>query len=307
MNKGFMSGSPGIWGFSGTGRADRITDRDATILYVSSGHANASNSNEGTDPEYPLAAISSAVASSRLEDGSTIYVAPGTYAESVGVTALMPDYVNLIATGPKGSVFWGPADAGATLTLAANGWLVQGFNLQCPDTTDGNAAIEVTGDYNEIVDCTIYGAADEVIGIDLNACSFCRVSGCLFTTIQTALGTARAITTTAPPDNCLIESNLVTECDNGFVGDFVSCLFRGNIFHGAGTLVMTLALDTDETGATGGNNVVTDNFLGLDYTTAAYGSGVGDSWLGNLTDPAGETTPGATVFDTGVTIAVPVV
>jgi hypothetical protein len=62
--------------------ADRVINRDALILYVSSTHALASDHNDGTSPDAPLATIAAAVALCTANRGDTIYVAPG-HAETV--------------------------------------------------------------------------------------------------------------------------------------------------------------------------------------------------------------------------------
>ena len=57
----------------------------------------------------------------------------------------------------------------------------------------------------------------------------------------------------------------------------------------------------DISGATGGCNIVTKNFLGGDYSTALYVSGTDDDWVGNFSSDVSETEVGAE----GITIAVP--
>ena len=106
----------GQLGIPGTSEEERLTPVDVPIFYVDSGHTNASDDNDGTDPLYPLATIQGLIdrtaahaagTSTRepvLENYSTIYVS-GTVSEDVqtGDYTQMPSYVSIIGTDGSGA------------------------------------------------------------------------------------------------------------------------------------------------------------------------------------------------------------
>ena len=61
---------------------------NATVLFVDSGHASASNGNPGTDPALPLATIAGAISLTAANNGDHIMVMPG-HAETVTAVITM--------------------------------------------------------------------------------------------------------------------------------------------------------------------------------------------------------------------------
>jgi len=173
-NFGFISAREGVLGFAGTSAEARTGAADAPIFYVDSGHANASDNNDGTDPLYPLATIqgiidrTAALAAGTgtrepvLENYSTIYVS-GTVSEDVqtGDYTQMPSYVSIIGVRPsRYSPVWEGSDADTpSLDLRCLGWRVSGFRftgktgaacivLRHTDTGANDIAIRTVIDHN---------------------------------------------------------------------------------------------------------------------------------------------------------------
>jgi hypothetical protein len=91
----------GVLGVPGTATADRVINRDALILFVSSQHPLADDGNDGTDPQTPLATIAGALAKVTAGRGDVIYVGPG-HTESIataGGLTINKAGVSIIGTG----------------------------------------------------------------------------------------------------------------------------------------------------------------------------------------------------------------
>lgn len=104
---GILPDREGIWGFRGTARYGRSAGDTGINYYVDQNHANASDSNDGTDPEAPFLTIQRAitVSNATIDWAATpkiynsIWIAPGVYAEN-----LTPAYYAILTgTGQLGT------------------------------------------------------------------------------------------------------------------------------------------------------------------------------------------------------------
>jgi len=90
-DQGILPDREGIWGVRGTARYGKSGGDTALNYYVDANHANASDSNLGTDPEAPFLTIQAAITASNAlidwgdtpSEFNTIWVAPGVYAENL--------------------------------------------------------------------------------------------------------------------------------------------------------------------------------------------------------------------------------
>ena len=57
-----------------------------TVIYVDGGHANASDDNIGTNPDYPKATIAGGLAAATDGAGDVVLIAPGTYNPTAAIT-----------------------------------------------------------------------------------------------------------------------------------------------------------------------------------------------------------------------------
>lgn len=100
---GILPDREGIWGFRGTARYGKLGGDTAINYYVDANHANASDSNDGTDPEAPFLTIQAAITANNAlidwadtpSEFNTIWIAPGQYAENL----TPPYYCRMIGTG----------------------------------------------------------------------------------------------------------------------------------------------------------------------------------------------------------------
>lgn len=100
--------------------------------------------------------------------GDTIYIAPGTYDETVTIERGLN--LSIIGVGPWGSVKIAPSTANASgLLVHADDCLVENLVVECPDTT-GTVALTVTGSRFRGSWLKLMGGAKQlVVGPGLNA------------------------------------------------------------------------------------------------------------------------------------------
>lgn len=292
------------------------THPDAVILYVDSGHGNADDNNDGTDPNYPKATVQSAVDSSLLTSYSEIRVS-GTVSEDV----ITPDYV----TGPnyvwlrgmgisRYSPAWEGDDAStASLDMRAVGWRVSGFRfygktsaacieLRHTDSGANDIAIRTI-----IEDCYFDGLTTGETGIESHGCYDVWVVNCTFALWNNAGNTAACmrVTTTplAIPYRNYILGNKFHDSDNGVIWNSNGSFFQGNMFQPTGyAYSMVQVLNTAIAGPSGDDNIVWENCFPGNYSIAGgYRAGAADAWLGNWADDIAE----AEVADNGITILPP--
>lgn len=100
---GILPDRVGIVGFAGTARYGHVGGDASINYYVDANHANASDSNDGTDPEAPFLTIQAAITANNAlidwgdtpSEFNTIWIAPGQYAENL----TPPYYCRVIGTG----------------------------------------------------------------------------------------------------------------------------------------------------------------------------------------------------------------
>jgi hypothetical protein len=127
----------GIWGFGGTARYAKLGGDTGRNYYVDAGHPRAVDAgNDGMDPENPFATIQAAITANNalidwagvfggLMPYSTIWVAPGVYAEN-----LTPAYFcRIIGTGNIGTDAQAEIHPAAGSALAGLGLCLSLHNL----------------------------------------------------------------------------------------------------------------------------------------------------------------------------------
>jgi len=298
-------------------------------LYVDENHPGATAVGDGTNPEYPLTTIQTAVnnliafatAMNVSLEGSVIVVASeATITETVTIPATAPTHCMILGAGSSAhQPTWGAATAaGTALTVLQTGWTIEGFTFE---TGAAGTAIVLngtgsTGAYKTTIrNCRFDGLYGGLYGINfIGAPHRVTVENCEFLEYRRTDNTAYAMIVTDSSDSnpyqCNIIGNRFRNCEN-YVGSLNSdrawnmSLFQSNVFVTglAGLIPFVLALDLR--GGSRGYNIVTGNFFGGAYTNGggyyANAATPNNCWVGNIAEP----TP-ATVADNGVTIAVPV-
>jgi len=298
------------------------------VLYVDPDHYDANDSNDGTNPNHPLAHIQAAVDKLQAAwqggypwgcDGDVIWCAPADYAESV-VTydyADGPGYVTIMGGGGnKYGPYW-ESDAVALpcLDLRAPGFRVQGFRFAAPTQA---ACIEMhhtdLGGLDIAINTLIYrnhfyGQTTGRYGIASHGCYEVWIVENEFENFHNAVaGGARAIVTLpcplAIPFRNHIIGNQFYENDNHIDGEFNGSIVAYNTFQAAGIgySAARKCFLNGGVGSGGNDNLVYMNFMPGDYSiVGGYSGPATDHWNGNMADDVAE----AEVADNGWTIAVP--
>ncbi len=300
----------------------------ALTLFVDPDSPDNTDAGDGVNPEQPLSTIQGAVdrliahqaALGSSLAGSTIVCAGAAYTESVIVPAPVAaedtvPYVRLLGVGGHShQPTWAGVAGGAApcLTIRAEGWTVEGFEFNCPNTSSGVRVEEVPGSTisaykTTIQNCVFDGLWAGQYGVEfygaphrvsiLNNWFLEMDSFCIYVTDSTHTN----------PYQCAIVGNRFSDSQNyignlGSIRGFNVSLFKDNIFEEGTILIPTTYLDLR--GGSIGYNIVTNNFFGGAYTNAggyyANAATPDANWVGNTAEP----TP-AQVADNGVTIAVP--
>lgn len=328
IQQGFQERLYPILGIPATGDEAKVVPADQKVFYVDSGHANANDSNYGTDPEYPLATIqelidrstgASAIVAPALADYDIVFVS-GTVSEDVvtGAYDEMPSYVSIIGVGPsRYSPTWqGSATADApALDLRCVGWRISGFRfyaanktaaamvvLRHTDTGANDIAIRT-----QIDNCYFDGGTVGLYGIETHGCYDVWIKDCTFSLWNNAGNTSTAIISTTTPlaipyrqhiEGCHFYDN-DNHVDCAMNGSFV----RGCTFQQVGyAYTAVVGLRTSQGGNPGDDNVISGNVFTGDYSVAGgYVGGAADIWIGNFADDVAE----AEVGDNGITILPP--
>jgi len=290
---------------------------DATVLYVDSGHPEASDNNDGTDPTAPKSTVQSAINSTLLEPYSVIVVA-GTVSEDVVTPdyATGPNYITLLGAGPSMySPAWEGDDASTpSLDMRAVGWRVEGFRfygktsaaaieLRHTDSGANDIAIRTV-----IQNCLLDGLTTGRYGIWSHGCYDVWIVDCVFQLWHNAVAGGAiplgvGTTPLAIPYRNHIVNCVFWDSDNGAIFPMNGGEVRGCMFQPTGyAYAMTQVLNTSIVANPGDDNVVHNNTFPGDYSIAGgYRPGAADAWLGNWADDTAE----AEVGDNGITIARP--
>lgn len=316
---------PGQMGVPGSDveRGLRSAPRGVT-LHVDPSHTGAIPLGDGTDPEHPLDTLQQAVtnlfnwdALGLNVDYSTIIVS-GDITESVSILdyTTYPSYCNIVGVGPGPfSPAWGSAATDTPCLVAgAVGWRISGIRFYCPaeaaavvvpctQAPYGGNAIGI----RTIIDNCYFDGSDTtgLYGIDLHGAPYNPTivnnifaflnGGASFGIVSTNTGYADAY-------RAYIANNWFHESDGGIDASLNVSVLTGNTFQTGGTTTMTTPLDLRL--GTRGENVVSGNFLGGDYSnTGGYYANAANpgNWIGNVAQDTAE----AEVGDNGWTIAIP--
>lgn len=204
----------------------------------------------------------------------------------------------LVGVGPaSAAALWTAPDTAApclTVSAAAN---VGIYNMRFRPPV-ANAAVELSGAAHQFqfVGCRIQGKAGSYYGIRTDgAQSNVHIEGCEFfycNTVDYGIAiSGHTYSGTEPSgwmiEDCLFHSNLKhIECRMR-QSIIRNCVFAGKGLIAAGTMA-AVTTGIDISGAVGGCNIVTKNFLGGAYETPTYAAGTDDCWVGNTTEDLGE-------------------
>lgn len=328
LDKGYIPAREPVWGIRGTGMGARYVPGDQQIFYVDSGHTYASDENDGTDPEAPLATIQSLIDRTEafnngtgtrqpvLQNYDTVYVG-GTVSEDVvtGDYTEMPSYVNIVGVGPSEySPAWEGDDADTpSLDLRCIGWRISNFRFY---GKTGAACIELRhtdSGANDIAirtiidNCLFDGLTTGLYGVWSHGCYDVWIVNCDFqlwnNVANTSTGLFAGTTPLAIPYRNHIIGCVFWDSDNGMIFPMNGSEVRNCLFQPTGyAYAMVQVLNTSVGGNPGDDNVVHGNTFPGDYSIAGgYNPGAADAWLGNWADDTAE----AEVGDNGITIARP--
>lgn len=294
------------------------------VLYVDDSHANANDSNDGTNPDGPKATIQSAISSTFLVENSVIVVGGGaTLTESAIIANSSPEQCTIIGVGNEQ---WGPswtsaAAAENALTIRQSGWTIANIRFH-PHTAAAGILLEHDGgvttnsDRTRIINCDFDAMWSGLYGIhSTGSPDQVFVEGCRFHEFDSggAANNAAAIylglTPFASPYLWVIRNNVFQDNDRHIAqvdalrgGN--GCLIEGNRFMAPVNNANGTATYLDMRGGTLGLNTVVGNFFGGDYSnTGGYWANAAapGSWVGNVAEDVAE----AEVADNGWTIAPP--
>lgn len=330
QSQGAHIGSEDVWGFQGTGSEPRLVKGDINIFYVDSGHALANDSNDGIDPDAPLATIQGIINRTIALNAGTgtrqpvlgnydVIFVSGPVTEAVTITdyTTMASYVSLIGVGPSDfSPTWDSGAAASPCMVAgAVGWRISGFRFYVPSAAAAIVVPSTQAPYGAnaigirtIIDNNYFDGSVNtgLYGIDLhgapynveiydNKFAFLN-SGASFGIVSTNTGLADAY-------RARIENNWFHESDGGIDASLNVSLIRNNVFQTGGVTTMAMVIDL-RLGTQGENMVVGNAFGDADYSQPggfwANAANPG-SWAGNTSEDTAE----AEVGDNAWTIAPP--
>lgn len=289
---------------------------DAVILYVDSGHAEASDNNDGTVPDEPKATVQSAIDSTLITPYSTVLVSGEVAEDVVGPDYVTgPSYISIIGNGvSRYSPAWTGSDAAvASLDLRAVGWVIKGFRFYGQTTAACVVLRHTDSGANDIAirtifeDCYFDGLTTGLTGIESHGCYDVWVKNCTFKLWNNVANTAAGMrTTTTPlaiPYRNHIIGNVFEDSDNGMIWSSNGSLFAHNYVKPVGyAYTMVQAFNTSTIGNVGDDNMVVGNYFGGDYSIAGgYRGGAADEWFGNYSPDIAE----AEVADNGIVILPP--
>ncbi len=321
---GFQEERPPIMGFKGTGRENRIVTGDLRVFYVDSGHANANDSNEGLDPDYPLATIQELVDRATgtstnppvMQNYDVIYVS-GSVAEDVqtGNYTEMPSYISIIGAGPtRYSPAWEGSDADTpSLDLRCVGWRISGFRfygktgapavvLRHTDTGANDIAIRT-----QIDNCYFDGLTTGLYGLETHGCYDVKIEDCTFSLWNNVANTATGFKLLTAPLALPYRQHLVNcqfyDNDNGMDVPQNGSFVRNSSFQKTGyAYASVLVCQTNTVAAGGDDNMLFGNNFEGDFSIAGgFRFGPASYPMSNFSDDVAEAEVGAE----GLVIAVP--
>ena len=312
---GYVEQRDAQWGVKGTGAEARIVAGEQQVFYVEPTHANANDDNEGTDPLFPLATLTEIMGRltwwPQLAAGDVIYV-KGAISEAVTVPFTAPVGCSIVGVTNGSYVprWTTPVNTGTCLTINQLAWRVSGFKFDIPAHGQAitlNWNVAANGSEAIIDNCYFMGGYAGHFGITAVGAPYAvHVLNCEFAEILNGATTGAAIYFgLAPTANALmwrIENNLFWDNDNHITSlaadnGLNTSVIKDNLFYqGEG---IPTALKLDLRGGSLGNNIVTGNFFGGDYSNVG---GYWDSaaqaseWVGNWSADIAEGEVGDNAF-----------
>src|SRR5512146_32170 len=212
---------PAQWGIPGADNPLGIRVLPgAMVYYVQSTHTNANNSNDGTDPDHPLATITQAVTNATAGRGDLILVGPGhveTWASAAGSLVLSKSGLTVLGVGsgqlrPRINY----THTAAILTISGANVTVENLLFQV-GVDSIVIMVDVNADDFTLRNCEFrentavaqqWLTCININGGGANAADRARILGCTF--ISEAAGANNAIEIGAVEDGIVIEGNFIT-------------------------------------------------------------------------------------------------
>lgn len=212
---------PAQWGIPGADTPLGLrTLPGAMVYYVQSTHTNASNSNDGTDPDYPLATIAQAVTNATAGRGDIVMVGPGhveTWASAAASATLSKSGLTVLGVGsgqlrPRINY----THTASILTVSAANVTVENLLFQV-GVDSIVIMVDVNADDFTLRNCEFrentavaqqWLTCVDINGGGANAADRCKILGCTF--ISEAAGANQAIEIGAVEDGIVIEGNWIT-------------------------------------------------------------------------------------------------
>lgn len=260
VSQGSFPEREGIWGFRGTARYARDGGDTALNYFVNGNHPNASDNNDGTDPEAPFATIQAAITASNAlidwaltppyDDFNTIWVAPGVYAENLTPVYYARIIGTGLATGGDVCVNVEPATGSP---LAGTGLAMYLYNIRFT----ANTAVPV---------------------LDFGVCNSCVIDSCMVVDGNPGLATV-LIDMTSAGGTKIVNCNLTYTSSAPPIGirstgNFFDCQISGCKIAAA-----TTGIDLS-TGGLFGNSIISHNYI-YNGTTGTLATGIDDSTTGH--------------------------
>jgi len=261
ISQGSFPAREGIWGFRGTARYARDGGDTGLNYYVNGNHPNASDNNDGTDPEAPFATIQAAITASNAlidwtltppyDDFNTIWVAPGVYAENLTPVY----YARIIGTGlATGGDVCVNVEPAAGSPLAGTGLAMYLYNIRF----SCNTAVPV---------------------LDFGVMNSCIVDSCMIVDGNPGLATV-GIDTTGAGGSKIVNCNFAYTNNPLTIGirstgDFFDCLIQDCMIKAG-----TTGIDLSGAGLCGGSVAFRNMIWG--GGAVLLGTGIDDSVVGDL-------------------------
>ena len=293
----------------------KIHARNLPSRYGNVWHVNSAKTSSGNGKTWNKAFKTITEGYAAASAGDTILIT-GSFTAEAAINCAKAGVRFVGAGSTSNMALWTSAADAKSLTISAADVLVENIRFRPPAYGSGiPAAIYLTTGANQAVirGCRFQGKTASWYAIYTDGSGAnCRIEGNEFFYINTATyGTAikGATYTTAEPAGWIVRGNFFHSNLNHIECRMRQSFIIDNYFAAGGlaadnsnSATLTV-LGLDIHGATGGNNVVTGNFMGSLYHQACYYGGTSDSWAGNfVTDRTHATQVDAT---TGISILAP--
>ena len=300
---------PGQWGVRGSDSELGLRmHTDGVVLYVNPNHPDATNDNDGTNPDHPLLTVAEAMTKVQPYRGDVIAVMAnnswqyGTptdgYTTPIAENAIIDvPGVRLVGISQSSStgVVWQPAtDGGTCITVTALDVSIEGFLFTQGSQTgcDGISCIwdgtTAWGDNLTVRNCMFDDTVDTAISLDyvwyanIHHNMFWECDEYGIYVLQPGNGVSFLDISENVFHDCATAAMSLVECTKSHI--------HGNSIFNTNAQVAAVATDQGITTSTGGLNQVYDNYFSCVLPVAANGdfddlntAAATDAWINNHT------------------------